>query len=66
MSVKVSSTDNVISLKRRDCPICAKREKIQFKPFCSQRCADIDLGRWLNEYYCILGEEKAESDDYED
>ncbi len=45
------------------CPICKREvswEGNPFKPFCSQRCKLIDLGRWLNEEYVIKGEEAAE------
>ena len=38
------------------CRICANCEKpavVEYKPFCSRRCADLDLGRWLNESYTI-------------
>jgi uncharacterized protein len=35
------------------CPICQKATVTAYKPFCSRRCADIDLGRWLNESYTI-------------
>ena len=35
------------------CPICRKPAQAAFVPFCSQRCADVDLGRWLNERYAI-------------
>jgi uncharacterized protein len=35
------------------CPICQKPVLAAYKPFCSRRCADIDLGRWLNESYTI-------------
>ncbi len=38
-----------------DCPICNKPEAAGFKPFCSKRCADIDLGRWLKGGYAIPG-----------
>ena len=38
-----------------DCPICAKPADDRFKPFCSKRCADIDLGRWLKGGYAIPG-----------
>ena len=33
------------------CPICGKPAERAFRPFCSKRCADIDLGRWLKEGY---------------
>ena len=35
------------------CPICAKDSDAKYRPFCSRRCADIDLGRWLNESYRV-------------
>ena len=35
------------------CPICSKDTNVKFKPFCSKRCADVDLGKWLNESYAI-------------
>lgn len=35
------------------CPICRKMAITEFRPFCSKRCADIDLGRWLGERYAI-------------
>ena len=38
---------------RRPCPICKKPSQHKYHPFCSQRCADIDLGRWLGERYAI-------------
>ena len=38
-----------------DCPICGKAAAEGFKPFCSKRCADIDLGRWLKGGYSIPG-----------
>jgi endogenous inhibitor of DNA gyrase (YacG/DUF329 family) len=38
-----------------ECPICGKPAAEGFKPFCSKRCADIDLGRWLKGGYAIPG-----------
>lgn len=38
-----------------DCPICGKPADSRLKPFCSRRCADIDLGRWLKGGYAIPG-----------
>lgn len=35
------------------CPICGKPAGAQAQPFCSTRCADIDLGRWLTDRYVI-------------
>lgn len=38
------------------CPICRKPADPEFKPFCSRRCADLDLGKWMNDSYAIPGE----------
>ncbi|MCF6199504.1 MAG: DNA gyrase inhibitor YacG [Hyphomicrobiaceae bacterium] len=35
------------------CPICKKQIDKSFRPFCSKRCADVDLSRWLNGHYAI-------------
>jgi uncharacterized protein len=38
------------------CAVCGKPQEAKFKPFCSKRCADVDLGRWLKGHYAIPGE----------
>lgn len=38
------------------CPICAKPGVPAYRPFCSKRCADVDLGRWLRGTYVIPGQ----------
>ena len=35
------------------CPICAKPRVMAYRPFCSKRCQQVDLGRWLGEVYTI-------------
>jgi uncharacterized protein len=35
------------------CPICGKPRHPDYRPFCSKRCADVDLGRWLKGSYAI-------------
>ena len=35
------------------CPICKKPRQEAFKPFCSKRCADVDLSRWFKGRYVI-------------
>ena len=47
---------------RRLCPICAKPAAEAFRPFCSRRCADVDLNRWLSGAYSIPGREDEEED----
>lgn len=39
------------------CPICGKETKRDFRPFCSRRCADVDLGRWLSGQYAVPSED---------
>ncbi|MBB4305026.1 hypothetical protein GGD81_004092 [Rhodobium orientis] len=46
--------DNVEPLRpTRPCPICKKPSQRKFYPFCSKRCADVDLNRWLTGAYAI-------------
>ncbi len=40
------------TVKRR-CPICGRTAAADFEPFCSKRCADVDLHRWLGEGYRV-------------
>ena len=41
----------------KTCPICGKPSVEAFKPFCSKRCADVDLNRWLSGTYVIPAKE---------
>ena len=38
-----------------ECPICRKPSAERFRPFCSKRCADIDLNQWFKGGYAIPG-----------
>jgi endogenous inhibitor of DNA gyrase (YacG/DUF329 family) len=49
-------------MPKRGCPICGKPRDAKYDPFCSKRCAEIDLSRWLKGVYAIPG---AESDEDE-
>ena len=40
-----------------NCPICDKKTDPKYRPFCSKRCADVDLAKWLNGSYAIPGSE---------
>ena len=48
------------------CPICGKPVAADYRPFCSRRCADVDLGRWLTESYRIPATEDETEDSAED
>ncbi len=45
------------------CPICGKAVDAKYRPFCSRRCADVDLGRWLTGGYALPAEDEAEEND---
>jgi hypothetical protein len=46
---------DVKAVKARACPICGRPRDEKYTPFCSRRCADVDLYRWLNGNYAIPG-----------
>ena len=48
---------------RNACPICGKPVAATFKPFCSKRCADVDLNRWLSGVYAVPVTEDEEEDE---
>lgn len=50
------------------CPLCKKQADPAFRPFCSKRCKDVDLGRWFNENYSAPcpAEEAPEEDTHAD
>jgi endogenous inhibitor of DNA gyrase (YacG/DUF329 family) len=50
---------------RKACPICGKPSVKPFTPFCSKRCADIDLGRWLKGVYSIPVSEAEDTEEGE-
>lgn len=52
--------------KKQKCPICGKPPVEAHKPFCSPRCHQVDLHRWLGEGYRIATDEPAESGSSED
>jgi endogenous inhibitor of DNA gyrase (YacG/DUF329 family) len=37
----------------KSCPICSKPAVEKFRPFCSRRCANVDLNRWLSGVYAV-------------
>ena len=44
-----------MSEKTRPCPICKKPRRAEFSPFCSSRCRDRDLVKWLDDGYAVPG-----------
>jgi uncharacterized protein len=45
----------------RPCPICGKPSDRDYRPFCSKRCADVDLARWLKGGYAVPAEDEQVS-----
>ena len=45
------------------CPICGRKAEPRYRPFCSRRCADVDLGRWLTGGYAIPTEHVGDDDE---
>jgi endogenous inhibitor of DNA gyrase (YacG/DUF329 family) len=59
---KASMTDEVPIARGKRCPICGKPAVAEFRAFCSRRCADVDLNRWLSGVYAVPGKEEEEED----
>ena len=47
---------------RSKCPICGKPADAVLRPFCSKRCADVDLHRWLSGAYAVAATEDEDED----
>ncbi|MFD2207741.1 DNA gyrase inhibitor YacG [Kiloniella antarctica] len=39
------------------CPVCKGEGAVKYNPFCSKRCADVDLSRWIGGGYRIPTDE---------
>jgi endogenous inhibitor of DNA gyrase (YacG/DUF329 family) len=48
--------------KTPKCPQCGKPRELQYRPFCSSRCRDLDLGKWFKGAYAI----PVKDDEYDD
>jgi hypothetical protein len=53
-------SDNVVTLQK--CPICGQPAAFRYRPFCSRRCADVDLGRWFTGAYSVPGEPATDAE----
>ena len=49
----------------KPCPICRKPRVLAYRPFCSKRCCDVDLARWMKGTYAIPVKASADADDEE-
>ena len=48
------------------CPVCSGPADPAMRPFCSVRCADVDLSRWLRGGYAIPGGQQDSDEDGDD
>ena len=62
MSKKIIPLESHSTISIR-CPICSKKPIYPHSPFCSRRCSQLDLGRWLNDGYVIPAIEPNEEAD---
>jgi len=46
----------------KPCPICGKPAIEASRPFCSERCRDVDLNRWLSNSYVVPGRKEDDED----
>jgi len=46
----------------RPCAICGRPAQDEYRPFCSKRCADVDLNRWLSGVYAVPAASEDEPD----
>ena len=58
----MTDDERIVPLPRRRkaaarCPICGAPSLPAQRPFCSERCADLDLGRWLKGVYRVPSDE---------
>jgi endogenous inhibitor of DNA gyrase (YacG/DUF329 family) len=51
---------------RKPCPICGKPAEARLAPFCSKRCADVDLHRWLSGTYVLPGSDQDDAGEGDD
>lgn len=63
MSAMKQATNAPSLAPGKPCPLCGKPAIEQYKPFCSPRCADVDLNRWLSGVYAVPVEEDGEEAD---
>jgi endogenous inhibitor of DNA gyrase (YacG/DUF329 family) len=53
MKAPPAGNDNLKAKAPPACAICGRPRVEKYNPFCSKRCADVDLYRWLNGKYAI-------------
>jgi uncharacterized protein len=57
--IRSPANDNADARFAAACPLCGAARAPEHRPFCSARCADIDLHRWLNGSYVVAGRDEG-------
>jgi len=57
-----ADSDYINAMPDPKCPICSKPTAEKYRPFCSKRCADVDLNRWLKGIYAVPVTENDDED----
>lgn len=60
------SPDSATPRRKKQCPICGALATERDRPFCSARCADVDLNRWLGGVYAIPAAEPEDGPDLDE
>ena len=58
-----ASNENGPPVASAACPTCGKPAAAAYRPFCSKRCADVDLQRWLSGRYAIPARDDDDDED---
>lgn len=45
------------------CPMCSKETVQKYRPFCSKRCADLDLGKWMSGEYAVASQNEDDAEE---
>lgn len=62
MTEKTKTAAEPVRVSTAKCAVCGQPVQPRFRPFCSKRCADVDLHRWLGGTYRVPTEEPADPD----
>ena len=62
LDAQINAMTDEASRPAARCAICGKPAAEPFRPFCSKRCRDVDLNRWLSGVYAIPVEEDGEEE----